>query len=75
LELDRIGFDVGRESVPLLQATRSKEALDISFATQLEKAIKRSQAPYVPKPALLAPEQHSPEELKKPFTMRRRNLR
>jgi hypothetical protein len=56
LELDRIGFDVGRESVPLLQATRSKEALD-------------------PKPALLAPEQHSPEELKKPFTMRRRNLR
>jgi hypothetical protein len=46
------------------------------FASQLERAILRSKAPYVPRPALLAPpEQHSADELKKPFTLPRRHFR
>jgi hypothetical protein len=45
------------------------------FASQLERAISRSQAPYVPRPALPAPEQHPASELKGNFPMRRRNLR
>jgi len=45
-----------------------------SFAAALERCIQRSQQP--PPPAALAPPvQHSADELKRPFTMRRRNLR
>ena len=43
------------------------------FATQLEKAIQRSQQP--PPPAALAPPQHPASELKGNFPVRRRNLR
>jgi hypothetical protein len=39
-----------------------------------ERAILRSQSPYVPR-ALPAPEQHPASELKGPFAVRRRNLR
>jgi hypothetical protein len=47
-----------------------------SFAHMLDRAIERSKAPYVPKPALLPPpEQHPASELKGNFPMRRRNLR
>jgi len=46
-----------------------------SFAQALERALARSAAPYVPKPALPAPEQHPASELKGNFPMRRRNLR
>jgi hypothetical protein len=47
-----------------------------SFAAALERAIERSQAPYVPRPALAAPvEEHPASEVSKPFVMRRRNLR
>jgi hypothetical protein len=47
------------------------------FASQLERALARSEAArdYVPRPALLPPPEHSAEELKKPFVLRRRNLR
>ena len=45
------------------------------FASQLERAILRSQAPYVPRPALLSPPEHPADELKKPFTFPRRNFR
>ena len=44
------------------------------FATQLEKAIARSQQP-PPPAALMPPEQHPASEVKGPFVMRRRNLR
>src|SRR5215471_5479290 len=45
-----------------------------SFAQALERALARSSAPYVPKPALAPPEQ-SAEVLRKPFHFPRRNLR
>ena len=47
------------------------------FASQLERALARSEAArnYVPSPALLPPPEHSADELKKPFVLRRRNLR
>jgi hypothetical protein len=46
------------------------------FASQLERAISRSQAPYVPRAALAPPvEEHPASEVSKPFVMRRRNLR
>jgi len=45
------------------------------FASALERAILRSQAHYVPRPALAPPVQQSADELKKPFVLRRRNLR
>jgi hypothetical protein len=45
------------------------------FASQLERAISRSQAPYIPKPALLSPPvQHSADELKKPFVPEKEKL-
>jgi hypothetical protein len=44
------------------------------FASQLERAILRSQSPYVPR-ALPASEQHPASELKGNFPVRRRNLR
>ena len=46
-----------------------------SFAQALERPLARSSAPYIPKPALPAPEQHPASELKGNFPMRRRNLR
>src|SRR5262249_49116408 len=46
-----------------------------SFAQALERCLARSSAPYIPKPALPAPEQHPASELKGNFPMRRRNLR
>src|SRR5262245_5622913 len=47
-----------------------------SFAQALERALTRSSAPYVPKPALLQPEQQHPaSEVRGNFPMRRRNLR
>jgi hypothetical protein len=47
------------------------------FASQLERALARSEAArnYVPRPALLPPPEHSADELKKPFVLRRRNFR
>jgi hypothetical protein len=46
------------------------------FASMLDRAIERSRAPFVPRPALLpAPEQHPASELKGNFPVRRRNLR
>jgi hypothetical protein len=45
-----------------------------SFAAALERAIERSKQP-PPKAALLPPPQHSADEVKGPFVMRRRNLR
>jgi len=47
-----------------------------SFAQTLERALARSEAArdYVPRPALLPPPEHSADELKKPFVLRRRNL-
>jgi hypothetical protein len=44
------------------------------FASQLERAIERSRQPPPPAALLPAPE-HSADELKKPFVLRRRNLR
>jgi hypothetical protein len=44
------------------------------FASQLERAILRSQSPYVPR-TLPAPEQHPASEVKGNFPVRRRNLR
>jgi hypothetical protein len=44
------------------------------FASMLERAILRSQSPYVTR-ALPAPEQHPASELKGNFPVRRRNLR
>jgi hypothetical protein len=44
-----------------------------SFAAALDRAIARSKAPYVPL-ALPSP-QHSPDEVRRPFTRMRRNLR
>jgi hypothetical protein len=47
-----------------------------SFAHMLDRAIERSKAPYVPKPALLPPsEQHPASELKGNWPLRRRNFR
>jgi hypothetical protein len=48
--------------------------MDQNFAVALERAILRSQSPYVPT-ALPAPEQHPASELKGNFPVRRRNLR
>ena len=45
------------------------------FASALERAILRSQAHYVPRPALAPPVQQSADELKKPVVLRRRSLR
>jgi hypothetical protein len=46
------------------------------FASMLERAIERSKAPYVPRPALLpAPIEHSRDEVRGPFVRRRKNLR
>jgi hypothetical protein len=61
---------------PKLSAVMSAQMDQKSFAAQLERALARSSAPYVPRPALLSPpEQHSREELKQPFVLRRRNFR
>ena len=48
--------------------------IDQNFAVALERAILRSQSPYVPR-ALPAPEQHPASELKGNFPVPRRNLR
>jgi hypothetical protein len=61
---------------PKLSAVMSARVDERSFAHALERALERSKAPYVPKPALLPhAEQHPASELKGNFPMRRRNLR
>jgi hypothetical protein len=60
---------------PKLSAVMSAQMDQKSFAAQLERALARSSAPYVPKPALAPSEQHPASELKGNFPMRRRNLR
>ena len=61
---------------PKLSAVISSQVDQQSFATALDRCLKRSAAGYVPRPALLsAPEQHPASELKGNFPMRRRNLR
>ena len=46
-----------------------------SFAAALGRAIERSKRTSPPPAALLPPPEHSADELKKPFTLRRRNFR
>jgi hypothetical protein len=58
---------------PKLTAVATINA-DQNFAAALERAILRSQTPYVTR-ALPAPEQHPASELKGNFPVRRRNLR
>jgi len=62
---------------PKLSAVAVGHMDGTSFAAALERCLARSAAAYEPKPALLPapPEQHPASELKKPFTMHRRNLR
>jgi len=45
------------------------------FATQLEKAIAGSKQPPPPAALMTPAVEHSADELKKPFPLRRRNLR
>src|SRR5215469_8039456 len=44
--------------------------IDQNFAVALEKAIERSRAPYVPRPALLPPVEHSRDEVRGNFPVR-----
>jgi hypothetical protein len=59
---------------PRLSAVAVGHMDGTSFAQALERAIERSKQP-PPKAALLPPPQHSADEVKGPFVMRRRNLR
>jgi hypothetical protein len=59
---------------PKLSAVAIGHMDGTSFAQALERALARSSAPYVPRPAL-APPQHPRDEVRKPFTMPRRNFR
>ena len=72
-------FRAAKELLPYEQPKLTAVALGhfdgTSFAEALDRCLKRSSAPYVPRPALPAPEQHSADELKGNFPMRRRNLR
>jgi hypothetical protein len=58
---------------PKLSAVAVGHMDGTSFAQALERAIERSKQP--PPPAALPAPQHSAEEVKGPFPLRRRNLR
>ena len=62
---------------PKLTAVAIGHLDQTSFAAALERALARSEAAhdYVPRPALLPAPEHSADEVKKPFVMRRRNFR
>jgi hypothetical protein len=60
---------------PRLSAVAVGHMDESSFAHMLDRAIERSKAPYVPRPALLPPAEHSREEVRGNFSMRRRNFR
>src|SRR5262249_32450863 len=62
------------EYEPKLSAVAVGHMDGTSFAAALERCIARSKEP-PPKSALLPPVQHSAEEVKRPFPLRRRNLR
>ena len=75
-------FNAAKVLIEYEEAKRSTVAVGHfdgkTFAEVLEaehRAIARSEAAYVPKPALAPPEQHPASELKGNFPMRRRNLR
>ena len=71
-------FRAAKELLPYEQPKLTAVAVGhfdgTSFAAALERAIMRSQQP-PPPAALMPPVEHSADELKRPFTMRRRNLR
>src|SRR5262249_35377716 len=78
IKLSPSQFRAAKELLPYEQPKLTAVAIghfdQNSFAAALDRAILRSEQP-PPKAALLPPVQHSADELKRPFTMRRRNLR